>query len=320
MGIKTYFKKIIPGPIIRIVKQLQKLNRKRDIKKNAPMITKNNIKTDLTKLGISNGDCILLHSSLKSIGYVENGANTVIDALIENISQKGTLVVPTYPLLGTMLKTCLNEDYIFDMNKSSTTIGAIPSVFLGYKNIIRSIHPTHSMSALGKNAESITKNHHIGNETYGKNSPWAKIVELDGKILGVGISLAWHTIYHHVEDIMGNDFPIKVKRNQFYKINCKTIDGELLKVEVNPLDPKVAKTRIEKNPFILDYFTEIYEKLGIIQYGKIGEAKSWIVNAKEFCDVLIRLAKLGLTIYSTEEEVKERKLFPFDQIKEKINL
>ena len=320
MGIKTYFKKLIPGPIKRTVKQLKRMKRKRDIKKNAPMITKNEIKTDFAKLGITNGDCILLHSSLKSIGYVKNGANTVLDALIETISQKGTLVVPTYPLLGTMLKTCLNEDYIFDMNKSSTTIGVIPSVFLGYKNIIRSIHPTHSMSALGKNAKSITKSHHIGNETYGKNSPWAKIVELDGKILGVGISLAWHTIYHHVEDIMGGEFPVKVKLNQSYRIKCKTTKGELLNVEVNPLDHIIAQTRIEKNPFILAYFTEICEKLGIIKYGKIGEAKSWMVNAKTFCEVLIQLAKNGITIYSTESELKKQKLFPFKEIKDKINL
>jgi aminoglycoside N3'-acetyltransferase len=40
------------------------------------------------------------------------------------------------------------------------------------------------------------------NKTYGKNSPWAKVIELNGKILGLGITIAWTTQYHHLEDIM----------------------------------------------------------------------------------------------------------------------
>ena len=311
---------MIPSSIKEKIKQFQGINRNRALKKKSPIISKDIILSDLVKLGIMDGDCILLHSSLKSIGYVEGGANTVIDALIERISSLGTLVVPTYPLLGTMLNTCLRKDYIFDLSKPSTTIGVIPSVFLTYKNTISSIHPTHSMSAFGKNAKFVTESHHIGNETYGKNSPWAKIIELNGKILGIGISLAWHTIYHYVEDIMGEEFPIKVKLEQSYKIKCKTTKSDFINVEVKPLDPVVAKTRIEKNPFILKYFSEIYENLDLIKYGRIGKAQSWVVHAKKFCDVLIQLANLGITIYSTEENLKEKKLYPFEQIKENIHI
>ena len=318
--IKTVFKIIIPKPVKKKIKQLQRYQRKKTIKKVAKLVNKEKIKRDLINLDIIEGDCILLHSSLKSIGYVEDGAKTVIDALVEVISSSGTLVIPTYPVIGTMLNTCLKKDYIFDMKKTPTTIGAIPSAFLKYEGVIQSIHPTHSMSAIGKYAKMVTESHHIGNETYGKNSPWAKIVELNGKIIGIGISLAWHTIYHHVEDLMGDEFPIKVKLGQNYKIKCRTLQGALIEVEVNPLDSDVAKTRIEKNPFILRYFTEIYENLGLIKYAKVGEANTWVVDAQKFCDVLIRLARLGITIYATEHFMKKNKLYPFNQIKERINL
>jgi aminoglycoside 3-N-acetyltransferase len=47
----------------------------------------------------------LLHSSLKSIGYVEGGAQTVIEAILDVISSSGTLVVPTYSMRSSMSET-----------------------------------------------------------------------------------------------------------------------------------------------------------------------------------------------------------------------
>lgn len=311
---------MIPNPVLKNILLYKKEQRKKEIQKIAPRISEDKIKSDLKKIGLEKGDCVLLHSSLKSIGFVEGGAKTVINAIIGTITSSGTLVVPTYPILGTMLETCQRTDYIFDVTKTHTSIGAIPLVFLEYDNIIKSIHPTHSMSALGKNAQMVTETHHIGDKTYGENSPWAKIVELDGKILGIGISLAWHTIYHYVEDIMDDKFPVKVKIDQKYKIKCKTIEDSFIDVIVQPLDPRVAKTRIEKNPFIEKYFLYIFKELGILKIVNIGNARSWIVSARKFCDILIQLARLDVTIYSTETDVKKKKLYPFELIKNKIHV
>jgi aminoglycoside N3'-acetyltransferase len=284
-------------------------------KKKLKHIGLNDIISDLKNIGLNKGDTLLVHSSLKSIGYVLGGAKTVIDALLETLGPEGTLIIPTFPLHNTMYELCTMKNYIFDFKTTPTGLGAIPAEFLKYNEISRSKHPTHSMSAIGKHAKKITETHHIGNKTYGENSPWAKLIEMNGKILGIGIDLAWTTQYHHVEDIMGDQFPVKVKMDKIFKIKCKIDENEFKDVEVQPLDPEVAKTRIEKNPFINNYFWDIYEQLGILNIGQIGEAKSWWVNAREFCDILIDLAKLGITIYSTEDEIKNKNLYPFEKIK-----
>ncbi|GAH51465.1 unnamed protein product, partial [marine sediment metagenome] len=187
-------------------------------------------------------------------------------------------------------------------------------------DIFRSIHPTHSISAKGKYAKKITETHHIGNKTYGENSPWAKIIELNGKFLGIGINLAWTTQYHYIEDIMNDKFPIKVKIDKIYKIKCKIDENKYVDVNVQPLDSDVAKTRIEKNPFIHNYLWDIFRKLNVLNLGKIGKANSWWVNAKEFCDILKKLAELGITIYSTKKELKKKKLYPFEKIKDQFVL
>ncbi|MBQ1607625.1 MAG: AAC(3) family N-acetyltransferase, partial [Lachnospiraceae bacterium] len=58
-------------------------------------VTKTDIVTDLKKLGLKQGDTVMVHTALKSIGYVCGGAQTVIEALIEVVGEDGTIMMPT---------------------------------------------------------------------------------------------------------------------------------------------------------------------------------------------------------------------------------
>lgn len=302
----------------KIKEKIKMKKRQREIKKSSKIYTLEDLIKDFGEIGVNRGDIILLHSSLRSLGFVKGGAKTIIRAFLKLIGPEGTLAVPTYPMRGGVLYNCLKGGYIFDYKKSRAYTGAIPNEFLKMKEIKRSIHPTHSISAIGKYAREITEKHHIGNKTYGENSPWAKIVELNGKIFGLGITLAWTTQYHHLEDIMGEDFPVKVKVDETFKLKCRVEKKHIIEVEVQPNDPNVYQTRIEKNPFLLEYFTEIYSKMKVLHNGKIGNSSSWWVFAKEFMDILRKLAEMGITIYSTEEFLKQNNLYPFDLIKNRL--
>ena len=52
---------------------------------------------DLASLGVRRGDLLMVHSSLRSIGLVESGPETVVDALLQALGPEGTLVTPTPP-------------------------------------------------------------------------------------------------------------------------------------------------------------------------------------------------------------------------------
>ena len=59
------------------------------------VVTKEDIKRSLRRLGLQEGDLCIVHSSLKSFGYVDGGAQTVIDAFEEVLGKEGTLAMPT---------------------------------------------------------------------------------------------------------------------------------------------------------------------------------------------------------------------------------
>lgn len=292
----------------RIKALIKKGLRKREIrriKQTAPRISKNRIVEDLKKIGINAGDTVLLHSSLKRVGYVDGGASAVIKAFQEAVSADGTLVIPTYQMLGSMYNTCLEADYIFDPRTAGTSIGAIPDAFLKCPDVYRSIHPTHSVSATGKHAKFITEAHHLAASTFGADSPWDRLLKVDGKIFMLGLYMGRNTFSHVLEDRMLDRFPLPVRMQKTYYLNCRDWDGKLLQVPVNPLDPEFAVSRMDQKDRqdLRDYFWEELNNAGILYTGNIGQARSWFAMAKQYYDCLLKLMNEGLTIYSTAEEI-----------------
>ena len=59
------------------------------------MYTKNSLLQDIEKMGINPQGTLLIHSSMKSIGLVEESADTVLDAWSEYM-RDGLLIFPTH--------------------------------------------------------------------------------------------------------------------------------------------------------------------------------------------------------------------------------
>jgi aminoglycoside 3-N-acetyltransferase len=127
------------------------------------------ILSTLRKMELS--DCIvILHSSLKSFGLVEGGA----DAAIDSFRDAGcTLIVPTFtyecqlppPEGRTILRNGMDSSYSVDRdkaqgydpneNKISRDMGAIPARILHRPERIRGGHPLNSFAGLGPRASEL---------------------------------------------------------------------------------------------------------------------------------------------------------------------
>ena len=89
------------------------------------------IKNDLIKLGVKKGGVIMLHSSLSSMKYVDGGANTLIQALLDVVTPTGTLLLPSFTYIEVSKTLC------FNINNSKVCVGLIPVTFRNYKGVIR---------------------------------------------------------------------------------------------------------------------------------------------------------------------------------------
>ena len=98
--------------------------------------TKKDLKEQLYQMGLDGTETILIHSSMKAIGDVEGGAETVLDTWMEYF-KGGLLLLPTHTW-----KT-VNEDHpVFDSKKEPSCVGILTNLFMKRAGVVRSLHPT----------------------------------------------------------------------------------------------------------------------------------------------------------------------------------
>ncbi len=159
------------------------------------------IQEALSQLGVEKGDTALVHSSLRSFGYVEGGPQVVIDAFGAVLGKEGTLVMPTLCQVDFA-----NSYRTWYMDKPSD-VGYLTEYFRKQVYVYRSDHPTHSVAARGKLAYELTHEHtaygpHIcpfGDGAFADSSPWAKMYQQNAKIVFIGVDLRYNTMKHLVE-------------------------------------------------------------------------------------------------------------------------
>ena len=105
------------------------------------MTTKDDILRQLKKFDIAKGKIVTVHTSLKAIGEIDGGGDTLLSSLIEFFTQDGGLLcVPTHTWNST----------VYDMRKAESCIGVLPRIAAGHPDGVRTVHPTHSMTVFGE--------------------------------------------------------------------------------------------------------------------------------------------------------------------------
>lgn len=149
---------------------------------------------DFEKIEIHRGDVLIVHSSLSSMGYVDGGPDTVIKALTSVLGEDGTLLFPAFTY-GTVYKTLR-----FSIKDTPVCVGKIPETFRNMSGVVRSMHPTHSVCAIGRYASEIVKNHELDRTPMGENSPYRRLPSYNAKILMLGCSLNSMSYMHALEE------------------------------------------------------------------------------------------------------------------------
>lgn len=294
---KSFVRRFVPDKIWKWARRIKRRFEFQRIKSQSPTVTKGTLVKDLTALGVEKGDLLFVHSSLRNLGFVEGGPDAVIDALLETIGPEGTLAFPTFTIENSMKETLESESFVFDPARSPSTVGKISDSFRKRPGVYRSEHPTHSVAAYGPLARTLTETHLEHGTNFGKGSPFAKLLDYDGKIVGLGISFGPVTFYHVYEDLNPDKFPeVYLPR----KLRSKIKRGDQIReVWVACHSPEFHKRRIDKSPEIESYFAAYFRSESVAHFGKVGNSISWWIRARDIIRCLDTLYAKGVTIYKT---------------------
>lgn len=177
-------------------------------------MTKETMLEQLRAIGVKPGDTLLVHSSMKQIG-TSLAPQEILQILFEAVSPDGTLLLPAFTY-----ESVTPEHPVFDSRKSEPCVGLLPRTFLHMPGVVRSVHPTHSVCALGENAVSLTKDHVLDETPVGPHSPLMRLADCGGKLLFIGDILHACTFLHGVEERFGTDYVLTREKLRYI------VDGE----------------------------------------------------------------------------------------------
>lgn len=291
--LKNIVFRFAPNSFVVLVKRLKKKRRNKKLSAQAKSggLSKADLISQLQRIGINKGDTVLVHSALSKIGYVEEGAKTVVDALLEVVGESGHILMPNSPNNKRQLDYIQSIE-LFDVLNSPSKLGAITEYFRKLPNAIRSLHPTEPVSCIGPDADYFV-GEHLGQLTpYNDKSPFYKVAERGGKILMIGVTLDnAGTNLHCLEDAV--DFKEPVYYDQVFDVKVKDFEGNIHTVQTKVHNPEWSAKRK------CDELIPLFEEKGVLTHHTIGEAKTLLLDAKKMLDVMISEYEVrGITMYN----------------------
>ncbi len=242
-------------------------------------VTSSDIAAGLRSLGLLAGASVLVHSSLKSFGHVEGGADAVIDGVLQALGPEGAAAFPTFT--GSS-KLGPEHPPHFDVRNAPCWTGRIPETARLRPDAIRSLHPTHSVAVIGRGAADLVRDHELSPTPCGADTPFGRLARSDqGYVLFLGVSLRSNTMFHHVEEIAGVDYHMQ---NEPVTATVVDYNGaeRTVRLRLHRYGPERDYPKTE--PYLRDR--------GIFRLGRIGECTVRLVRARPMVEyALARVAE-----------------------------
>lgn len=290
-------RELTPDLLLKWYRERKRQHIREELKKqkiSGHILKKADLVSQLRKLGVEPGDVLLVHSSLSKIGFVENGAETVVEALIEAVGPEGHILMPTSPNNGLQLDYIRDHD-LFDVRYSPSKQGAITEYFREFPGVKRSWSPTEPVSCWGKKADDFISGHKGKLTPYDKDSPFYKVAEAKGKILYIGVTLInAGTSLHLLEDAV-EDFKFPVYHHQLFRMKIRDEEGNIHEQEVRVHNPEMSARRR------CDELIPLFEEAEVLKHRMLGNAPVLVVDAAGMlATMLVLYEEKGVTMYTPE--------------------
>lgn len=249
------------------------------------MHTHSSLLKQMESMGIDRTGTLLVHSSFKSIGEVDGGAETVLDTLSDYMKE-GLLVLPTH-----------TWSYIdaqnprFSVMESPSCIGILPELFRRRPGVIRSWHPTHSVAALGAGAASFTAGDERWDTPCARGSVYGRLLDREAQIMLLGVDLRRNTFIHGIEEWV--DIPGRMTdgHEALYTV---TPGGETISV------PSRRHCGLSWSEHFWKVET-VLEQGGALTRGHFGDAGVMLCSAVETTRILSAMLRENPDLFSDNE-------------------
>lgn len=240
----------------------------------------------MIRMGMTPGRVVCIHASMKEFYNYNGTPEELITKILDVITLEGTLIMPAF--VSYEKQNAI--DYVFDAKKDRTAAGCLAETFRNYPGVKRSINVRHSICAIGKYAEMLTKGHECCENCWDENSPWYKMTRLNALVVNLGLSKNYiGTFDHCVEGLLYKEHPYWA---QFFNVR-KTFryydDNEEI-CEYESIDGNIEQ-RSHEQTLISRFDSSMHRCM------KLSNLLINVYESRPCIDKMIELGRKGITMY-----------------------
>lgn len=255
----------------------------------------------LKKVGLKKGQIIYINPEIYKFGILKEAKNKndyfkiFFDKINKVIGKKGTITVNSYSFQTLRY----NKKFIHEKTVSSS--GRFSEHVRKKKGSIRSNHPVFSVVSYGKNKKKICANNSLSN--YGFNSPYHNFLELNGKILNLGMNPAKNPFIHVAEFLSA----VPYCYNKLTKVNYTKKNKKIVKYFSSFVRYKNLKIKRNHNKLLKKMITKKFIKSAPLGYGFV-----YLFDAQKYVNLVLNLlSKDQFYLFDKKLNFKKGRL-PFD--------
>ncbi len=239
----------------------------------------------LRRLGVVPGDVLMVHSAFDRFSGFHGGPIDVVQVLQDAVGTTGTLLMPTIPFQGSAIDYA-RGDPVFDARHTVSRMGLITELFRRAPGVVRSLHPTHSVAAWGCRAETLVAGHEQAGTPCGRQTPYGRLLEHDGKILLAGVPANAMTFGYAVVEELEPRLAFPVLTRAAYPLRWKDEDGIVRVANVRLFSPHLNH---DVTPLVAEL-----KRRRAWRERRVGRVPLVLVRARDVYDAGIALEQRGL--------------------------
>ena len=283
----SIIRKLLPKKVLNYYSGLKQQKLAQKMQSTQKISSRDFLKILSDELGIKKGDAVLIHSSIDRLN-IDLSPKEIFETLRDAVGETGTILFPTYPAKSSY--DFLISGEVWDIKKTPSYSGMLSEIARRSKESIRSLHPTKSVCAVGKDADFFVCEHHKSPYPYDKTSPYFKVIEKNGISIGLGVTSNYFSSTHVVDDYFKDDFPVAPYHKELFSARC--IDYERNEIFVNTYAHNIRKMK-----FNIPLFFRKFIPKEIAKDFKIFGMDFFLVQSRPLFEKMCELAGDGITIY-----------------------
>jgi aminoglycoside 3-N-acetyltransferase len=195
----------------------------------------------------------------------------VIQGLLQAVGEEGTLLLPA-------LSWSLRPPECFNVASTPTNVGAITEFFRSRPGTWRSVHPTHSVCAVGPRTHELLGEHPLDNTPCGVHSPFHKVLETNGQLVMLGCGLRPNTTMHALEEYVKPPYLL----------------GQSFVFTLTDHEGRTYQKEYTTHGFAFHGYKQRYDKVielatsPFLRRGKVLEADTFVLDAPKLKSAVLR--------------------------------